>query len=129
MATELPGFKHTGYRASTDLSGSQYLAVKISGVRTVTVCTAITDKVFGILQNTPAANQTAEIMASGRTKMVANAAIAAGDTVGIHTNGRAKTIAPGTDTTQYIVGIAEDAATAAGDIISVWLPGTHCRAT
>jgi hypothetical protein len=129
MATELPGFNHTGYTASADLSAKQYHAVKISGVRTVTFCAAITDKIFGVLQNAPTATQTAQIMAMGRSKVVAHAAITAGATVGVSATGRAVTIAPGTDTTQYILGIAEDTATAAGDIISVWLPGIHARAS
>lgn len=129
MATELPGYKHTGYTASSDLSSSRFRAVKISGARTVTAIAAITDKPFGVLQNAPASGQVAEVMAQGRSKMEASAAIAVGATIGVSANGRAVTIAPGTDLTQYIIGIAEDACSNAGEIISVYLTGGHGRAT
>jgi hypothetical protein len=129
MATELPGFMIPGYTASSDLSSSIFRAVKISGVRTVTAVGAITDKFIGVLQNAPKSGETAQIMVSGRTKMEASAAITAGATVGVSANGRAVTIAPGTDTTQYIVGIAEDTCANAGEIISVLMPGQHSRAT
>jgi hypothetical protein len=129
MATEVPGFMITGYTASADLSSSQYRAVKITAVRTVGPVAAITDKFIGVLQNAPTSTQTAQIMHSGRSKVEASAAITAGDTVGVSANGRAVTIAPGTATTQYILGIAEDTCANAGEIISVLLPGMHARAS
>lgn len=129
MATELPGFMHTGYTASSDLSTSPFRAVRLSGVRTVTAISAITDKPLGVLQNTPASGETAQIMASGRSKMEASAAITAGATVGVSANGRAVTIVPGTDTTQYVLGIAEDTCANAGEFISVYLTGGHNRAS
>jgi hypothetical protein len=129
MATELPGFMLPGYTASADLRTSQYRAVKLTGVRTVGPVAAITDKFIGVLQNTPNTTETAQIMVSGRSKVEASAAITAGATVGVSANGRAVTIAPGTDTTQYILGIAEDTCANAGEIISVLLPGQHARAS
>jgi hypothetical protein len=129
MATELPGFMLPGYTASADLRTSQYRAVKLTAVRTVGPVAAITDKFIGVLQNTPNTGETAQIMHSGRSKVEASAAITAGATVGVSANGRAVTIAPGTDTTQYILGIAEDTCANAGEYISVLLPGMHCRAS
>lgn len=128
MATELPGYKHTGYAASSDLSARQYYAVKVSGDRTVTGIAADTDVPFGVLQNAPASGQTAKVMAQGRTKMVASAAITRGAQIGVSADGRAVTRVVGTDITKYVIGVAEDAATAAGDIIAVYLYGSAHRA-
>lgn len=128
MATELPGYKHTGYSASSDLSAKQYLAVKVSGLRTVTGIAADTDIPFGVLQNAPTSGQTAEVMSFGRTKMVASAAITAGAQIGVTAAGKAVARVVGTDTTKYVIGVAEDTAAADGDIISVYLYGSAHRA-
>jgi hypothetical protein len=105
--------------AGADLSAWQYKIVKVSGTG-VAKATAITDVPLGILQNTPTSGKMAEVAVSGVSKVVAGAAITAGTLVGIQvTNGKVKTIAAGTDTTQYVLGQALTAASADGDIITV----------
>ena len=53
MAYEGPQIKLPGLTANADLSAKQYYFVKLSGAGTVTVCSGVTDKPIGVLQNTP----------------------------------------------------------------------------
>lgn len=103
MGAIKPGFQDT-YTASTDLSTKQYRFVKISGDRRCTVCTAITDKPLGVLQDTPGAEMGGLVMHSGVTKIVAGEELTAGMLIGVDTNGAAVEVVAGTDTTQYIAG-------------------------
>ena len=119
MATELPGFKLTGHFAGEDLSGAQYRFVKLDAQRDVVRCTAITDEPIGILQNDPVEGEEAEIMVTGRSKVVADGVIAVGAEVGTSADGEADSIASGVDTTVFKVARALDPAAAAGEIISV----------
>lgn len=119
MAIEGPQpLKLTGLTASADLSAKQYHFVKVSGVRTVTVCAAITDKPIGVLQNTPASGEAAEIVAVGVTKVSSDSAVTAGDLIGTSSDGQADTIAAGTDTTVYVAGQALDSTNAAGGLVT-----------
>ena len=128
--TKLPGFQIPGYSAEADLTGNQYFAVKQGAARLgVVAVAATTDRPLGVLQNTPDDGEVAEIMVQGRTKMVASAAIALGAPVSVSANGRAASVAYGTDTTRYVIGYAEQAAAAAGDIIEVYLHGAPHRAS
>ncbi len=118
MATEgalqyLPGVK-----ASADLSAKQFRCMKVSGNGTVTVAAAITDKVVGILQDAPASGVAASVAIGGRSKAVAGGNVTAGDVLGTDDAGRVVTIAPGTDTTQYIIGRALTGG-AVNEVISV----------
>ena len=118
MATELPGFKLTGHFAGEDLSGAQYRFVKLDAARDVVRCTAITDRPIGVLQNDPTEGEEAEIMVTGRSKVVADGAILVDAELGTSADGEADSIASGTDTTVFVVGRALDAAAGAGVIIS-----------
>lgn len=109
-----------GIKASADLSAKQFRCVKYSGVGTVTVVAAITDKVCGILQDTPVSGQAANVAQAGLTKALAGGTVTAGDTVGTDNAGRVVTIVPGTDTTQYVVGKAQTSG-AINEVISVLL--------
>ncbi len=112
-----------GLKASADLSAKQYYGMKMSGDGTCTVCAAITDKVVGVLQNAPTSGSAASVADRGVTKMLAGGTIAAGDIVGVTNAGKAVTIVPGTDTTQYVLGQAVTGG-ADGEYISVDLkPG------
>ena len=118
MAYENPVLTKS-YNAGADLSASQYRAVKFSSGSAV-LCSAITDRPIGVLQNDPSVNQTAVVHEEGITKWVAAAAIAQGAAVGTSTDGRCQTAV----STQPVAGIAREAAAAAGDIIAVLLtPG------
>jgi len=90
--------------AGADLSAKQFYFVKISGVNTVDVCSAATDKPVGVLQNKPTSGQAAEIVVIGVTKVSSDAGLTAGNLIGTSGDGQADAKTPGTDTTEYIVG-------------------------
>lgn len=71
----------------------------------------------GVLQNTPGADEPAEVMVDGVTKAVAGAAITAGAAVSVDASGH---FIPATDADQ-IAGVALDSAGASGDIFTLWL--------
>ena len=113
-----PDFIYTA-DAGGDLSAAQFKFVKLSAGQVV-VCTAITDKVLGILQNKPdAAGKAAQVLMSGITKLSADSAIAVDDLVGTSTDGQGDTIVAGTDTTVYAVARCVGAAGAAGQLATV----------
>jgi hypothetical protein len=119
MAWEQGPFqKLVGHTAGGDLSGSQYRFVKLAANKTVVVCTALTDKPIGVLQNKPTSGQAAEVVMSGATKLVAGADLALGALVGTAADGRAAAKTPGTDVTHYIVGNVLEENTAAGGIVT-----------
>lgn len=112
-----------GLSASADLSAKQFRFVKMSGDATVDVCAAITDKLVGVLQDAPTSGVMANVVGFGVSKVVAGGTVTAGDVVGTDNQGRAVTIAPGSDTTQYIGGRAITGG-ASGEIISIFVtPG------
>lgn len=90
--------------ASADLSAKQYYIVKMSGDNTVTVCAAVTDVPFGVLQNNPASGEQAIVRTFGRSKISADATLAAGDIIGTSADGQAQPVVQGTETTVYNVG-------------------------
>lgn len=118
MSYEVPGFKIGTLTASSDLSGSQFRYVKVSGSGTVTICAAASDVPLGILQNKPKAGEAADVMVTGISKLAAGAAVAAGAEVGSDATGRGIAGATGT----RVMGQALEAASAAGQIIAVALP-------
>lgn len=119
MAWEVEGsqVKIPGLTAGGDLSAAanQYKFVKYSALKTVVVCTGATDKPCGVLQNTPASGDRAEIVCFGITKVQGDADLGYGDLIGTSADGQADAKTPGTDTTEYVVGhVIEDNAAAAG---------------
>lgn len=109
------------FSAAGDLSSSQYLFVEASA-GSVSVCNAITDVPVGVLQNKPtAAGRSAEVCYFGGTKLIAGGSINAGDLLGTTTAGKAVALAPGTDTTAYVVGRALSASTGDGQVIDVFV--------
>lgn len=94
--------------------GKQYYFLKLTGARTVGLCTAATDLVVGILQNKPQqAGAAATVGVSGVSNVVASAAISAGALVAPTANGDAVTDA--------VNGrwLALEAASGAGELIPV----------
>ena len=100
--------------AAADYSAKQYfLVTAAAGVATLAGDGA---NAVGILQNDPAAVGRAAVVAiGGRTKASAAAAIAAGSRFASDANGQL-VIAASND---YVLGVVDEAATAADDIISV----------
>src|ERR1041385_2745688 len=109
-----------GVKASADLSAKQFYIMKMSGVGTVTVCAATTDKPCGVLQDAPASGAPANVAFDGVSKVLAGGTITAGDTVGTDGNGKAATYVEGTDTTKYRLGVALQSGVS-GDYIAVLL--------
>lgn len=124
MAFEGPQHKIPGLVAGGDLSTKQYHFVKISADNTVVICSGTTDKPIGVLQNKPASGAAAEVCSAGVTKIVGDANLAAGDSIGTSADGQAAVYTV-SDTTKYIVGQVIQENTAAGGIITADI---DCRA-
>jgi hypothetical protein len=113
------------YAAAGDLSTKQFYFMKNSSTtaRTCTVVTGVTDKPVGVLMNKPAAaGRAAAVATRGRVNVVAGGTVAAGDSIGSHSDGTCVTYAQGTDTTKYIMGICVVGG-ASGEIITIDLAG------
>lgn len=113
--------------ASADLSASQFRWVKAHTVANqVAAIGLVTEAPLGVLTNEPdASGKAASIQVQGIAKVEAAAAITIGDRIGPSANGRAEAKTEGTDTTEYVAGIALETAGAAGEIISVRLVDPH----
>jgi len=103
----------TGFVAGADLRTHRYKVVKITaGLEdqpgTVGLSDSQGEACLGVLQNAPNTGETAEVLVSGRTPMVAsNATITAGNMLVSEGNGTAEAAASG----DYVFGQAlEDAA-------------------
>lgn len=119
MAKAIEGFSYT---EPSDAAIPQYRAVTATSTG-VDLVSANDQVIVGISGNkTTAAGQAVTIVHSGIALMEASAAIAKGAKVGMTTNGRAVTAT----STKTLVGIAKEAAGAAGDLIGVLLvsPGS-----
>ena len=113
MTFDLKGLQVGTETANGDLSGSQFLFVQFAAAG-VTVAGAGAP-VDGVLQGQPIADQSASVLVSGVSKMVAGAAVLKGAEVMSSAAGKAITATAGNN----IVGRALEAATADDDIIAV----------
>lgn len=115
MAYEGPQIKLVGLTAAADLSaaGNQYKFVELVGNNSVNVCNGATDRPIGVLQNRPKSGEAAEVVAIGVTKVQADAQLTAGLLIGTSADGQADSKVPGTDTTEYVVGVVLQGASAA----------------
>jgi hypothetical protein len=119
MATKIPG-QMDSFLAGADLRTHQWKGVALSGLNTVGLQGA-TGICLGVLQNKPNTGEAATVMQSGRTPAYANGsgtAIAVGDMVGPDATG---VFVKKAAAAANIVGIAQEACTIAGGIISVTL--------
>lgn len=108
-----------GLIASSTLSGKQFYPVKLSSTAgTVTLCSAATDAVIGVLMNDPGTGQEAEVAFAGLVKVACEASLTAGTFVAASSTGRAKTTTTGNDDA---FGKLVDGATSAGDLARVIL--------
>lgn len=104
-----------GVNAAADLSTKQYYAVKITAANAVNVATVQGERVSGIIDNKPASGEAARVITSGPAKASADAAISAGAWLTTQSDGQVMTAAAG----DFVIGQAKEAATAAGQIISI----------
>lgn len=119
MATENLG-KCVSLPVAADLSSYQYRFVKVDTSARAALC-GDGQKAVGVLQDDPAAaGRPGNVMVGiGVTKVVVAGAITMGDAVSSDSQGRANTAASG----DYVVGIALETSTTAGQIISIlWQP-------
>src|SRR3954471_3680631 len=118
------------YPANADLSAKQYLFVKLLSTGKVDVCSATTDKPYGILQNKPTANQAAQVRILGISKLVYAGTTAAGDALSCDAAGKAVTVT-NAGTTLYASATAVlSANTSANDVAQAFVntAGTHKHA-
>lgn len=125
MSYEIPGFTRS-YDSTEDLSGSFLKFVKLSGAL-LTAVEAATDNAVGVLQNKP--NDPGQgvftgdhmsagtVMISGVSRVMSGAAVDAGTPVSMDATGAVVAATAG----GKVVGITEDAASAAGEPVSVLL--------
>lgn len=116
MAVELPVLSKT-FEAAADLSTKQYHFVELDSNGRVAACNAATDLPIGVLQNKPSVlGMAAEVMITGITKVVADAALSIGNLIGTSADGQADAKTVGTDITEYVVGRMLSATGAAAEI-------------
>lgn len=90
MAYQNPGYKLVGHSAAVDLSDDQYKFVEVVAENSVNVADGTTTFPVGVLQNNPEADQEAEIMVTGVSKVkTSDDTISAGDLVSVDTDGTA----------------------------------------
>jgi hypothetical protein len=105
MAFEQPLFAPAGLVANSDLSAKGYIFVKMVGDMLVDACSAVTDKPIGVVQNAPAAGQTAEVLSLGVSKLQAGSSdLDFGNSIGTDASGNGVPYTEGADTTKYICG-------------------------
>jgi hypothetical protein len=102
--------------AGADLTGKQYLCVKLNSSEEIVACSAITDKTVGILQDEGKQGKALPVAVGGICKAKAGATIAAGDPVATKADGTLQVAA----TTQYVIGVARTGGSS-GQVISVLL--------
>ena len=109
--------------AAADLSAQQFRFVRMTATGINITTSAVGQVAIGVLQDKPSAlNTPGSVMLDGGTKMVAGAAVAAGDNVTSDGTGRA--IATTTVGNQ-VHGVCVEGAAAAGNIITVILHSTQ----
>jgi hypothetical protein len=109
------------FKAAADLSALQYTFVKLDANGNVIAASAAGEKVVGVLQNKPKLNETAVVRPLGLSKVVASAAIAAGDYIATTAGGQAKTalrLVQASGNASNVIGMALRAAAGAGIIIT-----------
>lgn len=117
MSWEKVGATLPGLVAGADLTASQHLFVVVNASGKAAVAGAGV-AIDGVLQNKPDTDQAATVWGCGSvSKVVAGAAVAAGALVAPNASGQAITAVSG----NYIAGRALNAATGAGQLISVWV--------
>jgi hypothetical protein len=119
MAFAAGTFSPSGFKAENDLSTKQFYLVELGAAADeIDVCDGAGDIAIGVLQNKPTAGQAAEVAMGGFCKAIASGAITKGAAVGTDGSGKLVTKSSNND---WCIGRARDAATADGDIITLWI--------
>ena len=105
--------------AAADLRSHQWKLVKMTAGG-INICAAATDVPIGILANKPNIGEAALVDCLGTSKVEAGAAIAVGGTISTAADAQAVT---STTSGHIVVGQALEAATAAGQVVTVFLHG------
>lgn len=107
-----------GLVADSDLSAKQYYIMKVSAAGKVDVC-GDGELMIGVLQNKPSADGMGATLAGvgSVSKVVAGAAITAGDKVASDSAGKAVTAADG----DWMLGIALDTVANDAEIVTVYI--------
>lgn len=124
MATGNPALILT-FKSKSDNSAKQYHLVELTAANEVDVINAATDKPIGVLQNKPKAGEDAEVMVVGLSKVNSDAALSVGDLIGPAADGQAAAKTPGTDTTNYVLGIVVEASGAAAELAVALINGCN----
>lgn len=99
-----------------------YRIVKFSGAETVVQSAAAADAHVGVNSDlTVASGERIEVMTHGIANVEAGAAITIGALVTADAQGRAVAAAPASGVNNRVIGVAMEAASAAGDIIRILL--------
>ena len=111
--------------AGADLSGDQYKLVQLSATNTVTLASAVTQAVIGVLVNAPASGEAAEVAIEGVVKVIAGGSVGATDFVTTNSSGLAASAtqadADGTDGFAKCIGICLEGTSTANEYIRVLL--------
>lgn len=115
-----PGFRATG----TSMATKQYYVVKhASTAGQCKLASTSDDEILGVLQNEPAASESALVAVLGVCKAAAEASVTAGCALTASSTGRVKKT---TTDKHKVVGYALEASSSAGDIIMInVVRGTH----
>lgn len=119
MATDTGPVLDMSFPAGADLSAltNQFKFVELAAGGVVTVCNALTDVPIGVLQNTPASGEMAEVRVVGPTKLQADAALATvGAIIGTSADGQADAKTLSDAGTEFAVGRTLTTAAAAGEV-------------
>lgn len=99
-----------------------YTIVKFSAAETVVAAAAVSDLLIGVSHDIAAASgERVDVALDGVAYVVAGAAVALGAQLTSDASGRAVTAAPAAGTNNRVIGVALEAAAAAGDVIRVLL--------
>jgi hypothetical protein len=105
--------------ANADLSNKQYHFLRyVATEKCDQASHNASDALVGVLQNKPQSSEFATVAVFGLSKLVAGAAITAGNLLTTNGSGRAVSAAPASGSTVYIAGRALSAAGADGDVIT-----------
>lgn len=121
MAWELPNFCIGNLTAAADLSANQYHCVKVTGNNQVNLADTAGEVILGVLQGKPAQGEAAEITIVGVTKVVAGAALTAGQAWGVDAQGRAVPVTTGTGGSvgDFVAGVVLEGVSNAGELATV----------
>jgi hypothetical protein len=110
--------------ADYQTTSKQFYAVDINATGQAVLVSAAGQRVVGVLQNKPLANQAATVQVAGVTKMIASGVIATGATVASDAAGKAKAasaLVQATGAASNVIGICLDGSGTANDVITVLL--------